>query len=344
MALFSTDVAAKLAALDRSQAVIEFALDGTILTANANFLAAVGYSLREVKGQHHRMFVDPAERESEAYRGFWASLGRGEFQAGEYRRVAKGGREIWLQATYNPILGPTGRPRKIVKFASDITAQKLSNADSTGKVAAIGRSQGIIEFALDGTILTANANFLAVVGYGLEEVQGQHHRMFVDPAERESEEYRAFWAALRRGEFQAAEFRRIAKGGGEIWIQATYNPILDPAGRPIKVVKFATDITAEVAKRRQFQLLSLVANETDNSVIVTDPQQRILYVNGGFERLTGYAQAEVLGKKPGEEGCFGRAWRAPGRRRHPARETASQGCDAWHCTEASIRQPPRLSK
>jgi methyl-accepting chemotaxis protein len=259
----------------------------------------VGYGLEEVQGQHHRMFVDAAEREGQAYAAFWAALRRGEFQAAEFRRIAKGGREIWIQATYNPILDPAGRPIKVVKFATDITAQKLSHADYAGKVAAISKAQAMIEFALDGTILTANANFLAAVGYDLHEVEGQHHRMFVDPAEREGEEYRAFWAALRRGEFQAAEFRRIAKGGREIWIQATYNPILDPAGRPIKVVKFATDITAEVAKRRQFQLLSLVADETDNSVIVTDPQQRILYVNGGFERLTGYTQAEVLGKKPG---------------------------------------------
>ena len=219
---------AKLQALDRSQAVIEFKLDGTILSANANFLKAVGYSLKEVRGQHHRMFVDPTERESADYKAFWASLARGEFQSAEYRRLGKGNREIWLQATYNPIFGPTGRPVKVVKFATDITAQKLRNADYEGKLAAIDKSQAMIEFTSDGTILNANANFLETVGYRLDEIVGQHHRMFVCPEERDSAAYRAFWAALGAGAYQSAEYKRVAKNGDEIWLQATYNPILDP--------------------------------------------------------------------------------------------------------------------
>ena len=298
--LLSADPAAKLAALDRSQAVIEFNLDGTILSANANFLKAVGYSLDEVRGQHHSLFVDPIERQGTAYKAFWSALGRGEFQSAEFKRFGKAGREIWLQAVYNPILDPSGKPLKVVKFATDITRQKLLNADYHGKVSAIGKSQGVIEFALDGSILDANPNFLDAVGYGLDEIRGQHHRMFVDPAERESAGYRGFWERLSRGEFQAGEFRRLGKGGREIWLQATYNPILDPSGKPYKVVKFASDITAEVARRDQFHLLSLVANETDNSVVITDAGGRIEYVNPGFTRLTGYSVEEAVGRKPGD--------------------------------------------
>ena len=299
--LRNADFEGKVAALNVSQAVIEFALDGTILDANANFLATVGYDLAEIRGRHHRIFVDPAERESAGYREFWASLGGGAFQQGEYRRVGKDGREIWLQATYNPIRDPSGRPMKIVKFASDISADKLRSIDYAGKIAAIDKAQAVIEFSPDGTILTANANFLAVVGYALPQIVGQHHRMFVQPGEREGAAYRAFWQRLGEGSYQAGEYRRVGEDGREIWLQATYNPILDPTtGKPLKVVKFATDITADVARRRQFQLLSLVADETDNSVLITDAQGRIEYVNPGFERMTGYTAAEATGRKPGE--------------------------------------------
>ena len=299
--LRNADFEGKVAALGVSQAVIEFALDGTILDANANFLAAVGYDLAEIRGQHHRIFVDPADRDSPAYRDFWRSLGSGAFQQGEYRRVGKGGRDIWLQATYNPIRDPSGRPMKIVKFASDITADKLRAIDFAGKISAIDKAQAVIEFAPDGTILTANANFLSAVGYALPEVAGRHHRMFVEPSEAEGAAYRTFWQRLGEGAYQAGEYRRVGKDGREIWLQATYNPILDPmTSKPLKVVKFATDITDEIVRRRQFQLLSLVADETDNSVVITDAQGHIEYVNPGFERMTGYTAAEVMGHKPGK--------------------------------------------
>ncbi len=171
---------AKLNALDASQALIEFDLDGKVITANANFLAALGYQLDEIRGQHHSLFVDAAERASEAYQLFWAALRRGEHQSAEYKRIGKGGREVWIQASYNPLIGRNGKPYGVFKCASDITVQKLRHADSAGKLAALDRAQGIIEFTLDGIILTANAGFLKVVGYGLEEVKGQHHAMFVD--------------------------------------------------------------------------------------------------------------------------------------------------------------------
>jgi methyl-accepting chemotaxis protein len=355
---------AMLAALDRSQAVIEFSMDGVVLAANENFCRALGYSIDEIRGQHHSMFVEPAQRQAPEYRAFWERLNRGEFDSGQYKRLGKAGREIWIQASYNPILGEGGKPIKVVKYATDITPQiKLAreamfksaafegssiammmvdrdfrviyaneathrllkentaafraiwpsfNPDSVvgscidmfhknpshqrqlladpsrlpyrtditvgdfkfalnvsavfdaqrnyvgnvlqwdnvtatrlnaGMLAALDRSQAIIEFGLDGTILNANENFCQTVGYSLQEIRGKHHSMFVEPSYRQSAEYRSFWEALGRGEFQSAKYLRIGKGGREVWIQASYNPIVDGNGKPFKVVKFAADVT-----------------------------------------------------------------------------------------------------
>ena len=239
----------KVAAISRAQAVIEFNLDGTVVTANENFLNALGYSLAEIQGKHHSMFVEPSYRDSSAYREFWAKLNRGEYEASEYKRIAKGGKEIWILASYNPILDDNGKPVGVVKFATDVTAQKLKNADLAGQLEAIGKSQAVIEFNLDGTIITANDNFLAALGYSLNDIKGRHHSMFVDPSERDAPAYREFWAKLNRGEYEAGEFKRIARGGREIYIQASYNPILDLNGKPFKVVKYASDITKQVLVR-----------------------------------------------------------------------------------------------
>ncbi|GJE13255.1 methyl-accepting chemotaxis protein [Methylobacterium longum] len=245
------DQAAKLDALDRSQAVIEFQPDGTILTANANFLTAMGYTLPEVQGRPHAMFVKPAYRESSEYRAFWDALRRGTFQSAEFKRLAKGGRAVWIQASYNPVLDRAGRVVKVVKFATDITQQKLHMVDLEGQIAALHRSQAVIAFAPDGTVLSANQNFLDAVGYRLDEIQGHHHSLFVDAAEKSSAVYREFWARLGQGKFVAGEFKRIAKGGREAWLQATYNPIIDTDGTVLKVVKFAVDITAQVQERQR---------------------------------------------------------------------------------------------
>ena len=243
------DFAAQIAAASKSQAIIEFNLDGTIISANENFLNALGYSLSEIKGKHHSMFVDAAERSGSAYRDFWAALNDGKYQASEYKRIGKGGREVWIQASYNPILDDKGKPFKVVKFATDVTEQKLRNADLAGQIEAIGKSQAVIEFAMDGSILTANDNFLNALGYTLSEIKGKQHSLFVDPSERDGAAYREFWAALNRGEYQAAEYKRIGKYGKEVWIQASYNPILDLNGKPFKVVKYATDTTKQVLAR-----------------------------------------------------------------------------------------------
>ena len=245
----SGELRAKLEALGKSQAVIEFNLDGTIVTANENFLAALGYSLEEIQGKHHSMFVEPGTRDSVEYREFWASLGRGTFQSAEYKRLTKSGKPIWIQASYNPLLGRNGKPYKIVKFATDITAQRVRSADYEGQINAIHKSQAVIEFRLDGTIIVANENFLSTVGYALTEIQCKHHSMFVPPALRDGGEYRVFWESLRNGRYQAGEFERIGNGGRRIWLQASYNPILDAEGRLCKVVKFASDITDQVEQR-----------------------------------------------------------------------------------------------
>jgi methyl-accepting chemotaxis protein len=240
------ELQAQVDALHKVQAVIEFDLAGNILTANANFLGALGYTLPEIVGRHHRMFVDDAYAGSAAYRDFWTRLGRGEFDEGQYQRVGKGGRDVWIQASYNPVFDPNGKPYKVIKFATDITQQTLQAADYAGQLAAINKSQAVIEFDLTGTILSANPNFLAAMGYTLDEVQGRHHSMFADAAYRDSAEYRAFWQKLGRGEYDAGQYRRFGKGGREIWIQASYNPIFDAAGRPVKVVKYAADVTEQV--------------------------------------------------------------------------------------------------
>lgn len=236
-------------AIARAQAVIEFNLDGSIVTANENFLNAVGYSLDEVRGKHHRMFVEPAIRDSAAYEEFWTKLNRGDFEAGEYKRLGKGGKEIWLLASYNPIFDEKGKPFKVIKLATNVTEQKLKTADLAGQISAIGKSQAVIEFNMDGTIIGANENFLNTVGYTLGEILGRHHSIFVESAERDSGAYREFWANLNRGDYQAGEFKRVGRGGREVWIQASYNPILDLNGKPFKVVKYASDTTRQVLNR-----------------------------------------------------------------------------------------------
>ena len=239
----------RLAAIGAAQAIIEFKPDGTILSANENFLSAIGYTLQEIVGKHHSIFIDADEARTYTYRKFWAELASGRSNAGEFCRLAKGGRQIWIQAAYSPVFGAGDKVVSVIKVASDITEAKQRFIDMSGKLEAIDRSNAVIEFEPDGTILAANANFLATLGYSLNEIRGKHHRIFVDPAEQTGKAYADFWRNMQDGKFQSGEFRRIGKGGRSVYIVATYNPIMDPAGRVIKVVKFATDQTAEVLRR-----------------------------------------------------------------------------------------------
>ena len=242
----STQDKAIIAAISNAQAVIEFEMSGTILTANENFLQTVGYALEEIKGRHHSMFVEEGYRKGQEYKDLWAKLGRGEAQTGEFHRIGKGGKNVWIQASYTPVLDGNGKPFKVVKFATNITEQVMTNANYAGQIAAIGKAQAVIEFQMDGTIVTANDNFLQTLGYTLEEIKGRHHSMFVEETYKHSSEYQEFWAKLNRGDYQAAEYKRVGKGGKNVWIQASYNPILDGNGKPFKVVKFATNITEKV--------------------------------------------------------------------------------------------------
>ncbi|MCC5796135.1 MAG: PAS domain S-box protein [Methylophaga sp.] len=246
----NADVRGQMSAIDKVMGVISFNMDGTIIDINENFLQVVGYSREEVIGKHHRMFAEPELANSAEYKEFWAKLNRGEFEAGEFKRVGKGGHEIWLQASYNPILDLNGKPYKVVKYASEITEEKLASVEAQGQISAVDKSMGVISFNMDGTIIDINENFLQVVGYSRAEVIGKHHRMFAEPELANSAEYKEFWAKLNRGEFEAGEFRRVGKGGYEIWLQASYNPILDLNGKPYKVVKYASDITEQKQLQR----------------------------------------------------------------------------------------------
>ena len=235
-----------LNALNRSLAIIEFDPRGKILAANDAFCGLMGYDASEVVGQHHSMFVDPAFTALPAYKEFWAKLGRGEFDRQEYPRIGKGGKQVWIQATYNPVLSWSGRVVRIVKVASDTTAAKLRNAKFEAQIAAISRVQGVIEFAPSGEIIDANENMLSLLGYRLDEIVGQHHRILVDKTFAASTDYQDFWRKLRQGEFIAGEFKRLGKDAQDVWIQASYNPIFDLNNKVTSIVKFATDITGRV--------------------------------------------------------------------------------------------------
>ena len=291
----NADYEGQITAINKSQAVIEFDLEGTVLNANENFLAAMGYSLSEIKGQHHSMFVDPSYKLSAEYAAFWQSLKAGEHSEGEYKRIAKGGREIWIRASYNPIFDSTGKPFKVVKFATDVTQDKLRNAYFEGQINAISKSQAVIEFDVDGNIITANDNFLNTMGYRLDEIKGKHHQLFVDEETRQSESYQRFWSELKGGRFFSGEFKRESKSGKSVWIQASYNPIEDMNGNPFRVVKYATNITEDKLKNAYFEG-QLNAISKSQAVIEFDLEGVILNANSNFLAAMGYTLDEVKGK------------------------------------------------
>lgn len=262
------DVKAKLVALDKSQAIIEFNMDGTIITANNNFLDAMGYRLDEIKGKHHSIFAEKNYAKSADYKHFWEDLNRGEFKSNEYKRIAKSGQEVWIQATYNPILDSHNKPYKVVKFAS-----------FAGQIDAINKSLAVVEFSIDGTVLTANDHFLNLMGYTLDEVAGKNHSMFVDATYKVSHEYTLFWDGLKNGHHQSGEFKRLGKGGKEVWIQASYNPIFDLHGHIVKVVKYASDITASKLESIVSAQLKLALDTCTANMMMADQNFNITYLN-----------------------------------------------------------------
>lgn len=266
----STEVKNKLAAIERSQAVIEFSVDSTILAANQNFLDLLGYSEAEIKGKRHRIFCAPDYVKSPEYEDFWKSLRNGEFMQGEYKRLTKSGREVWIQATYNPIFDLSGTPVKVVKYATDVTERKRADMDLHNKLRAIDRSQAMVQFDMEGYVQMANDNFLRVMGYSLREVKNQHHSMFCDQDMIRSEQYRDLWADLREGKFMTGRYKRMGKFGREVWVQATYSPLLDSQNQPIGVVKYAYDITQQVHLeheiKRQAQRMDEVVEALSKSI------------------------------------------------------------------------------
>ena len=274
--LSGRDDTARLAALGRSWAIIEFDLKGTILSANQNFCSATGYELNEIQGKHHSLFVPSEMRDSTEYAAFWEALGRGENQSGEFKRIRKDGAEFWLQASYSVITSKAGKPLRVIKIAADITAEKRHAIAVAGQINAINRSQAVIQFEMDGTVIDANENFCKALGYRVDEIVGKNHSLFIDPDAKSSPDYKAFWDHLRSGQFHSGEFKRQRKDGSDLWIQATYNPILDETGTPIRVVKFATDISAAVEERiRRSQVQKEIdadLNDVANAVSHTNDQ------------------------------------------------------------------------
>ncbi len=310
----SVEADSKLAAVSRSQAVIEFDLTGTILSANENFLNLTGYEAEEVIGQKHVMFCEPKYAESESYREFWAQLRRGDFASGEYRRLGRDGKEIWIQATYNPIFDLRGNPVKVVKYATDVTETKLRAVDANNKIEAMDRSQAVVQFDLDGNVLSANENFLSVMGYSLREIIGEHHSMFCTQDHLKSQTYRDFWLALNRGEFQTGRYHRVGKFGRDVHIQATYAPLMDLHGKPIGVIKYATDVTEQVAReaviREKAAEMTRVVDSLSEAISdisfatsearskATDTAQN---ANQGFEALNHTIEAiEMMQRSSGE--------------------------------------------
>ena len=284
-----------LSAISRAQAVVEFDLSGNVLDANENFLNVLGYKLEEIVGQHHRLFCTPEHARSPEYSLFWEKLGRGEYHAGAFKRIAKGGREIWIQATYNPILDLRGRPVKIVKYAMDVTAQRLAAAEAEGKVEAVGRQHGVAEYDLSGQVLVANDIFCKMMGYRADEITSLHHQELSHPGCHIHADYRQFWYRMGRGEHEAGDFRRLAKDGREVWVNSSFNPILDLDGRPWKVVEYAMDVTE--AKRINLEFQSKVdAISRAECVLETALDGSVLDANENYLKMMGYSIEEIRGK------------------------------------------------
>jgi methyl-accepting chemotaxis protein len=272
------------AAADRTQAVVEYDPHGRVLDANPMFLELMGYTLDQVRGSDHRLFCPPEFIQSGACEALWRKLGQGVPEDGLCVRVTSSGREVWLLASYNPVRDADGQVSAVIQLARDVTEQQRLHADAEGKLAAIDRSQAVIEFDLRGQVLAVNENFLRALGYVAEDVLGQHHSMFCDAEVVQGAEYRHFWANLAQGQFQSGRFRRRARHGAEVWIQATYNPILDAHGRPYKVVKFAMDITEQVQREQAITQKVHAINQLLNGL-----SSSINGIAHGSERSSGLA-------------------------------------------------------
>lgn len=290
----SLEAASRLSVIDRAQCVLELSTTGQVLTANTNFLRLTGYTLDEIVGRHHRMLCDDAYAASTVYLEFWEQLALGEEKEGEFRHLGKDGREVWLTATYTPLTGLDGKPSKIVKHAFDVTAKKRRIAEDQGRIKAIERDQAMVEFDLSGRVITANRNFLTIMGYPADEVEGKHHRFMCEPSMAQADAYQVFWERLAAGEIQRGEYKQIGANGKEVWLQGSYNPIIDMNGRPIKIVMYATDVTmikinaAEVASKA-------AAVDRGLAVVEFDIDGNLITANENFQKAMGYSLREIFG-------------------------------------------------
>ena len=285
----------QVSAIELSHAVARYSPEGYIRAVNDEFLKSVGYRREAVMGHHHSMFIDPVERSTEGYKAFWESLGAGQFMSGEYRRKHSDGHDIWFQAVYSPILDQSGQIREIVEYATDVTDEKLRRADYQWQVNAIHKSNAVITFDMYGTILDANPLFLEATGYQLHEIEGRHHKIFVERSYAHGSDYNKFWNDLRKGMHRSGLFKRYGKDGREIWLQATYNPIFDTNGTPIKVVKFASIVTDEKLLQAEQQGQIAAINHAE-CVISFELDGTIIDANENFLKATGYRFAEVRGR------------------------------------------------
>tara|TARA_Y100000780_G_scaffold109527_1_gene98952 strand:+ start:2528 stop:3829 length:1302 start_codon:yes stop_codon:yes gene_type:complete len=292
----SADQQAFIDAIRHNNAVIEFAPDGTIIDANDTFLQLVGYRLEEIQGHHHALFCPPDYAASEAYRQFWQQLREGRAQSGEFARLGQGGRQVWLQANYFPIIRD-GVTVRVVKLASDVTAQANQRRETQAVIEALDRSQAVIEFTPEGEILHANDNFLQAMGYQLEQIVGQHHRLFCDPDFYSKNP--DFWSELAAGRFRSGQFHRLRRDGSDIWLEATYNPVFDASGRVVKVIKFASDISQQINQTNSLRDITGAVHDAvhttlrhadDGTSVLSDAVAAAERISGAVGNSAGYAE------------------------------------------------------
>ena len=272
-----------LDAIRQNLAYIEFTPDGHILDANSLLLATVGYALDEIRGRHHRMFCEPEYAASPEYAAFWHDLAHGQPKQSTFKRLTKRGATIWLEASYFPVKDGDGSITKVIKIASDVTRNHFELLDKTAMFTALNNSLAVIEFKPDGTIITANDNFLQAVGYQLEQIQGKHHAMFCTEAfYRENPD---FWSHLAKGQFMSGRFERRDSAGKRVWLEATYNPIVDEDGEVYKVIKFASNITDRVNAKFE---AAAAATETSrrSSQIAHDAKEELSEVVSISDEIT----------------------------------------------------------
>ena len=241
-----------LQSLDRSQARIEFTPQGEILRANDNFLGAMGYSSDEIVGQHHKMFVTDAYRASTQYQSFWNRLASGEFFSAEFERVGKGGRQVWIQATYNPVMDADGTVLKVVKYANDITEQKKAQQELVDKTNAVA------QFTVpEGDLISANEKFCALFAVSPSSLADHNHASFWP--EDDNQDHRSFWDIVQQGEIQNGDFHRVSTSNDDVWMRGVYSPVYDLQGKVASVTLMGSDISEEVAARRSMDVGNNIA-------------------------------------------------------------------------------------